>query len=326
MEFISLFTVTESPAKISYGEKIVFIGSCFSEEIGGKLKDLKFDILQNPHGIVYDPLSIVYTLDSCIENKKYTEEDIVQLNELWHSWHHHSSFSGTKKQSVIDAIYDSQIRAHNFLKDASWIIITPGTAFHYNLKETGISVANCHKAPSALFDKKLIPTEEIISQFKGVITRLQTLNPKLKIIFTVSPVRHVRDGLIENNRSKARLIEAIHALVENLQDAYYFPAYELIIDVLRDYRFFKSDLVHPTDMAVNYVFENFCNAFIDDNSRKLSEEIKKINTALNHKPFHRESNIYKNFAAAQIEKIKKISSQFPLLDFSSEQEFFSRHA
>src|SRR5665213_3467157 len=125
MEFILPFTVTESPAKISYGEKIVFIGSCFSEEIGGKLKDLKFDILQNPHGIVYDPLSIVYTLDSCIENKKYTEEDIVQLNELWHSWHHHSSFSGTKKQSVIDAIYDSQIRAHNFLKDASWIIITP---------------------------------------------------------------------------------------------------------------------------------------------------------------------------------------------------------
>jgi hypothetical protein len=325
MEFILPFTITESPSKISYGEKIAFIGSCFSEEIGEKMKKLKFDILQNPHGIIYDPLSIVYTLDSCIENKKYTEEDVFQINEIWQCWHHHSSFSGTNRQSVINAMNASQIQAHHFLKEASWIIITPGTAFNYNLKETGMPVSNCHKAPSVFFVKKLIPTQEIISLLTAAISKLRTFNPKLKIIFTVSPVRHVRDGIIENNHSKARLIDAIHSLTENLQDAFYFPAYELIIDVLRDYRFFKNDLVHPTEAAVNYVFEEFCNAFIDEKGRKILEEIKKIQNALNHKPFQRESNAYKKFASAQIENIKKISDQFPFLDFSNEQEFFSKY-
>ncbi len=171
----------------------------------------------------------------------------------------------------------------------------------------GQPVANCHKAPSHLFQKKLLPTELIISELSTLISDLQSFNPDLKIIFTISPVRHVRDGVIENNRSKARLIEAVHFMREHSANVFYFPAYELVIDVLRDYRFYKEDHVHPTASAIAFVFENFCKAFINDADVKLMEEIKTIIAAINHKPFHEEGDAYKKFKKVNLEKIKIIA-------------------
>ena len=169
----------------------------------------------------------------------------------------------------------------------------------------------------------MLPVEEIISRLTDVIIKLQSFNSSLKIIFTVSPVRHIRDGVIENNRSKARLIEAAHSIKESFQQVFYFPAYELIIDVLRDYRFYRSDLVHPADTATDFVFEKFCNAFVDEPGKKLSEEIKSIITAMNHRPFQKDSAAHKKFQNTQLEKIKVIKARLPLIDFSNEEKFFS---
>src|SRR6185312_9882900 len=223
MEFFLPFNIKDYPFKISYRDKILFIGSCFSEEIGNKLKELKFDILQNPNGILYDPLSISDSLFSYIENKPFDEENLFQFNGLWHSWKHHSIFSGTDKKEVLKKINASQSWTHAFLKEANFLIITLGTAFYYQLKDDNKNVANCHKAPATLFEKKLMPTEEIISEMLSVLTAIEVFNPGLKIIFTVSPVKHVRDGVVENNRSKARLIEAAHSICEQKQNAFYFP-------------------------------------------------------------------------------------------------------
>lgn len=323
MELLLPFKVTPSSHKISYADKIVFIGSCFTEEIGKMMKDLKFDILQNPNGILYDPRSIASALDSYIENKLYKEEDLFLLNELWHSWQHHSIFSGMNKEKVLQDINYSQSEAHQFLKDTSWLIVTLGTSYNYQLKNSLEPVANCHKAPQDFFEKKLISIEEIITRLSNTISKLQSFNKNLKIIFTISPVRHVRDGVVENNRSKAKLIEAVHLIKENFKNIFYFPAYELIIDVLRDYRFFKNDLVHPTETATAFVFENFCAAFLDEPATKLSEDVKSIVAAMNHRPFQKESAARKKFQYSQLEKIRVIKADFPSIDFTIEEKFFS---
>jgi hypothetical protein len=227
------------------------------------------------------------------------------------------------KEDVLQNINHSQTEANDFLRTASWLIITPGTSYNYTLKKSGVPVANCHKAPQNFFEKKLLTTDEIISNLSGSISKLRSLNSNLKIIFTISPVRHVKDGVVENNRSKGRLIDAIHSITEKFENVFYFPSYELIIDVLRDYRFYKNDLVHPTDAATDFVFENFCNAFLDDPGKKLLEEIKAISSAINHKPFQKESTSHKKFMATQLEKIQKIKTKFPSIDFSLEEKYFS---
>ena len=323
MELLLPFQVAPSPVKISYRDKILFVGSCFTEEIGKLMQNLKFDVLQNPHGILYDPVSISSALASYIENKKFTEDDLFLLDELWQSWQHHSVFSGMNKENVLQNINHSQSEAHQFLKTSSWLIITTGTSYNYRLEKSGEPVANCHRAPRNFFEKKLLSVEEIIYNLSTAVSKVQSFNPRLKIIFTISPVRHVRDGVIENNRSKARLIEAVHSVREKTQNVFYFPAYELIIDILRDYRFYEKDLVHPTGDAIEFVFETFCNAFIDEPGKKLLEEIKMIVAAMNHKPFQKESAAHKKFMNAQLEKIKKIKSRFPSIDFSNEEEYFS---
>lgn len=325
MELLLPFQVTPSSHKISYADKILFIGSCFTEEIGKMMSDLKFEVLQNPNGILYDPLGIAAALNSHIENKQYKEDDLFLLNELWHSWQHHSVFSGMNKNEVLQNINHAQSNAHQFLKNTSWLIITLGTSYNYELKKSLQPVANCHKAPQDFFNKNLLTIEEIISQLSKTISTLQAFNSKAKVIFTISPVRHIRDGVIENNRSKARLIEAIHSIQESYKNVFYFPAYELIIDVLRDYRFYKSDLVHPTEAATIFVFENFCNAFLEKTSLKLSQEIKSIISGRNHKPFQKESCAHKKFMNSQLEKIKAIKTKFPSIDFSDEEKFFSSH-
>ncbi len=322
MEFFLPFQIPSYPFKISYNDKIIFIGSCFSEEIGNKFKELKLDILQNPNGILYDPLSIADSLISYIEDKPFFEENLFELNGLWHSWKHHSSFSGVTRMEVLKNINRSQAHARDFLRDAKFLIITLGTAFHYQLKNDLRNVANCHKAPSTYFTKNLCSIENITEQISGAISALTSLNPTIKIIFTVSPVRHSKDGVVENNRSKSRLIEAVHSVVEENKNAFYFPSYELITDVLRDYRFYKDDLVHPNETAVGYVFEKFCLSFMDDQSKKIMEEVKKVTLAVNHKAFSEESEAHQKFVVSQIENISFLEITYPFLDFSIEKVFF----
>ncbi len=322
MEFFLPFKIQDYPFKISYSDKILFIGSCFSEEIGNKLKELKFRILQNPNGILYDPSSICDSLFSYIDNKPFDEKNIFERNGLWHSWNHHSEFSGITKNEVLEKINQSAVTAHTFLKEAKYLVITLGTAFNYQLKANKENVANCHKVPADHFEKKLIPTDEIIAEMLRALNAIEKFNPTLRTIFTVSPVKHVKDGVVENNRSKARLIEAIQSIVEQKQNSFYFPSYELVTDILRDYRFYKKDLVHPNETAINFVFEKFIGHFIDQPSKELMEKIKKVISAINHKPFFKESISHKKFISAQLEIIAEIEATQSFIDLSEEKIYF----
>lgn len=326
MEFFLPFHIKSFPFKITYADKILFIGSCFSEEIGNKMQELKFPVLQNPNGILYDPVSITDALFSYIEKEIFKEKYLFELNGLWHSWKHHSTFSGIDKIKVLNAINKSQNEAHMFLKEAKVLIITFGTAFNYQLKENFNNVANCHKAPSNIFIKTLLPAEQIKADLLSVITALELFNPELKIILTVSPVKHIKDGVEENSRSKARLIEAAHNVVEEKEDVFYFPAYELVNDVLRDYRFYKSDLVHPNETAVEFVFEKFAATFFEEQTLKTQKELKKIISAVHHKPFVPDSAAHKKFIQSQLQNIEQFQKAYPNIDLSQEKEYFQNQA
>ncbi|MEO9005154.1 MAG: GSCFA domain-containing protein [Ginsengibacter sp.] len=323
MEFILPFQLPPYPFRISYTDKILLIGSCFSEEIGNKMSGLKFNILQNPNGILYDPLSISEALTSYIDNKPIIDNDLFELNGLWHSWKHHSVFSGLKKGEVLSKLNQSQSAANRFLANANLLIITLGTSYQYHLKQNDQPVANCHKAPSSFFRKILLAIDEITFALLEVLDKIKIFNPHVKIIFTISPVKHVKDGLIENNRSKSRLIEAAHTVIKNKENCFYFPSYELVTDVLRDYRFYKSDLVHPNEIAINFVFEKFCDSLLDDANRKTLEKIQNIMSAVNHRPFLKESDAHQKFIQAQLLNIQKIEKEYPFIDLSVEKKYFS---
>jgi hypothetical protein len=308
--------------RISYRDKILVVGSCFTEHIGGRLDELRFNVLQNPNGILFDPLSVSSSLVSYIKNSQYSAGQLVYINEVWQSWHHHSRFSGLVKEDVLQNINASQHAAHTFLKESDWLIITLGSSFSYQLAQNDQPVANCHRAPSQTFNKKLVAVDDIVSSYGYLLNELQKFNPSLKVIFTISPVRHIRDGVVENNRSKARLIEAVHTIVELYEQAYYFPAYELVIDVLRDYRFYDIDLVHPNYAATEYVFERFASAFIDEESQALMGEIKRIVSAYKHKPFHPSSEAHKKFIQKNLEQVLLLKEKHPYLNLEKEIEFF----
>jgi len=322
MEFFLPFQIRSFPFKISYTDNILFIGSCFSEEIGNKMIVLKFNVLQNPNGILYDPLSISDALFSYIENKPFDEKNLFELNGLWHSWKHHSVFSGVNKKEVLRKINNSCDKAHRFLKETKFLIITFGTAFNYQLNASLENVANCHKAPANLFIKTLLPIEQIKADLSSAIAALETFNRELKIIITVSPVKHIKDGVIENNRSKARLLEVANHLADEKENVFYFPAYELVNDVLRDYRFYKNDFVHPNETAIDFVFEKFSNSFFDNTTMVVMKEIEKMVAAMNHKPFIKESEAHQKFISSQIHNISRIENSYPFIDLSNEKEYF----
>jgi hypothetical protein len=258
---------------------------------------------------------------SYINHKQYTEADLFYQNECWNSWEHHSRFSHPDKKVCLEGINGSQNKAHDFLKKSNWLLITLGSAFVYELENKEI-VANCHKVPTDKFNKRLLSADEIFADLQKMIEKAIAFNPELKIIFTISPVRHLRDGFVENNRSKATLIQVVHQLVENNSKCFYFPAYELVIDDLRDYRFFAEDMVHPNYAATNYVWEKFIATCIDESSQQLMKEIAVIVAAKNHKPFNPTSEQHKKFLQTNLEKVKKLQQQFDYLNLEEEENFF----
>jgi hypothetical protein len=323
MEFQLPITIVSLPQPISYGDKILLTGSCFTEHIGNALRDWKFNTLQNPNGILFDPASVATSLISYIQPQRYTENDLVFLNELWQSWQHHSIFSHVDVTACLKGVNASQEKAHAFLREARWLIITLGSAFSYRLADGGGAVANCHRAPGQTFHKHLMTIEEINAALDSCLHQLFYFNPRLQVIFTVSPVRHIRDGVVDNNRSKARLIESIHHLVGKFDRLFYFPAYELVVDVLRDYRFYDIDMVHPNYAATAYVLEKFVQHCIGESDGRLLEEVKKIVIARRHKPFQPSTQAHRRFLEDYRQKTAELAGQYPFLDLSEELAYFS---
>lgn len=332
MQFQIPFEIKSLPEQIKYQQKLLLIGSCFTEHIGDALENLKFQIVQNPNGILFAPDAVCKSLISYIENKKYEEKDLFLMNEVWQSWDHHSRFSGIDKTNTLRAINEAQQQTHFFLKEADWLIITLGSSFSYALTkeadtasmEFGSSVANCHRAPASWFTKQMLEIGDIKQMLEITLKDLKAFNPNLKFIFTISPVRHIRDGVLENNRSKARLIEAVHFICQKFESAFYFPAYELVIDVLRDYRFYDVDLVHPNYPATEFVLEKFSESCIDVATREIMKEVRQIVIAKKHRAFQPDTKAHQKFLQSNFEKVRALHLKYPFLDLSKEIEYFSR--
>ena len=328
MDFMLDFPIVAPGLRVRYGDKILLTGSCFTEHIGNSLANLKFNVLQNPNGILFDPASVASSLVSYVQNKRYEATEMFNLNELWHSWQHHSVFSDMNMEHSLARINESQEKAHQFLKKADWLLITLGSSFSYRLVDSTaerLGVANCHRAPAQWFRKHLMTIEEINVALDNCIYQVLKFNPGLKIIFTVSPVRHIRDGVTENNRSKARLIEVVHHLVNKFDNIYYFPAYELVIDVLRDYRFYDIDMVHPNYQATQFVLEKFMQSFVDEESQKLAEELQRIVIARKHRPAQPGTEAHRKFLQSNYEKTKMIQEKYPHLSLKDELDYFSNN-
>jgi hypothetical protein len=322
MEFMLKLPLQPSIDKISHKDEILLIGSCFTEEIGQRLKELKFKIFQNPTGIIYSPLAIASTLERLATVTRYTTSDLEFHDDLWHSWDHHSSFSATSEDVVLKSMNDSFDAGVNFLRDSKWLILTLGSAFVYHHKQSGKYVANCHKYPASAFDKHLLEIDDMAAAMQKALDSIQHANKKIRIILTVSPVRHIKDGVVANTRSKARLHEVIHQLEQSNNNVFYFPAYELVIDVLRDYRFYSTDLVHPNDTAVQYVFEQFSSTYFGAETLTLNKEIEKLKKATHHRPFREDSSAHKDFLQHQYIMTQDLQRKNPELDLSDELKYF----
>jgi hypothetical protein len=334
MQFMLDIAIPSPPVRINYRDPILLTGSCFTEHIGDNLHGLKFNVLQNPNGIIFDPASVASNLVSYIQNRQYEGKDLFIQNEIWQSWQHHGRFSNTDKEPCLKLINHSQARAHEFLQKAGWLIITLGTSYSYRLSAAApesvsagagaisAEVANCHRAPAQWFKKHLMTIEESSAALDNCVHQLFQFNPGLQIIFTVSPVRHIRDGIIENNRSKARLIESVQQLCQKFDRLHYFPAYEIVIDVLRDYRFYDIDLVHPNYQATAFVLEKFQQHFIDEESQDLMKELGRIMIARKHKAIQPNTIAHKQFLKLHEDRTRDLMHRYPFLDLEEELNYF----
>jgi len=324
MQSMLSIDIPQLPNAINYNNNILLIGSCFTEHISDRLQHHKFKVLSNPHGILFNPLSVASSLDGYMSGKTYTHDDLFHLNELWNSWDHHTRFSDIDAEQALQNINRSQAAATEFINKADWLVITLGSAFQYYLKETGAPVANNHRAPAQWFEKRLLTVEDIVTKLSATLQDLFGLNPFVNVLFTISPVRHIRDGVIDNNRSKARLIEAVHTLCSQSDKAFYFPAYELVIDVLRDHRYYDIDLVHPNYPATTYVWEQFANSCISPSVRDTMQQVQEIMTAKSHRARFPQTEAHQRFKKTYMNKATELMKQHPYLDLNDEISYFSK--
>ncbi|MCF6242408.1 MAG: GSCFA domain-containing protein [Bacteroidales bacterium] len=320
-QFRTEIFLKKSSFLINYRTETFFIGSCFSDNIGKIVNDLKFPVLLNPFGVLYNPVSVKNALTLIIENKKFTEKDLNFASGKWFSYQHHGSFSSPEPEKILEKINLQTHSAHNFLSKTKVLFITFGTAWFYRLKETNEIVANCHKQPSKLFDRELLTVSEIVESWTKMISALQKFNHDLKIVFTLSPVRHWKDGAVNNQLSKSTLHLAIQEIIKKQNNCFYFPTYEIMMDDLRDYRFYTDDYLHPNNLAINYIWAKFCDAFIEDKTLQIAGQIEKISKALNHKILHQGTKEHKKFLINLLNKIKQFIKQYPQIDYSKEIDY-----
>jgi len=294
----------------------------FTENIGNLLGTNKFPILLNPFGILYNPISIKNSLEILLSEKQYQSADLFFHQDLWCSFDHHGAFAAIDQQQALSTINDQLAVARTFLKQTKRLILTFGTANTFVNKSTGKVVANCHKLPNTNFEKRRLSLAEITAALSPVLQQLKMQNSALEIILTISPVRHIRDGLLENQRSKATLLLAIENLSKELAFTHYFPAYELVLDDLRDYRFFGKDMIHPNELAINYIWHHFQQMYFSTETTTIFKQVKKIVQASQHRPLHLETATHQQFVRKQLEKIMTFSKQYPFINFDIEQERF----
>ena len=306
----------QSNNQIDYNSKLLLIGSCFSENIGDKLSYYKFRTDINPFGILFHPKAIENLIINIGDEKKTTENDVFFHNESWHSFSSHSVLSNSNKATLIDNLNAITLKTHQKIKEATHIIITLGTSWVYKHINTNEIVANCHKIPQKKFSKIILSVDEISDSLHKTTAVLKNINKNITVIFTVSPVRHTKDGFTENMRSKSHLISGIHQfLSKNINNTYYFPSYEIMMDELRDYRFYKEDMIHPNKTAINYIWEKFMYVWLSEKTQKDLLQVEEVQKGLAHKPFNPNSEAHQKFLKKLAQKKETLLLAFPFMNF-----------
>ena len=300
---------------IDYHSKILLLGSCFSENIGNKLSYYKFQSKQNPFGILFHPKAIENLISRAIKDELYTEKELTFNNERWHCLDAHSSISAADKNVLLKNLNSALIHTKKQLKEATHVFITLGTSWVYRYSETNAIVANCHKIPQKEFSKELLSVAEVSKTLEQCIALLKSINKTVSVTFTVSPVRHLKDGFIENTRSKAHLIAAIHTVINSENNTYYFPSYEIVMDELREYRFYNEDMLHPNTTAINYIWEKFVFSWFSREAQDTMQEVETVQRGVSHRPFNEKSEQHQQFLRKLDIKKGNLLLRFPFLKF-----------
>lgn len=319
MQFTTPIPIKKSDHQIDYNSKIISLGSCFAVNMGAKFEHYKFQSSINPFGILFHPLALEKIISKAILKDEFSEEDIFFHNERWHSFDVHSDLSSSDKDLFVGNFNKNLTSFRDTLTHGSHVIITLGTAWVYQNLKSGEVVANCHKVPQKQFKKQLLSVEDIKSSLEKIIDKISSINKEAKIIFTISPVRHIKDGFVENQWSKANLITAVHSTLQTsnyqLSTLNYFPSYEIMMDELRDYRFYAEDMIHPNQTAIDYIWKRFSETYISEEAMLILQEIESIQKGLKHRAFNPESEQHKTFLRQLQQRIDVIKNRFSFINF-----------
>lgn len=316
MQFTTKIPVQKSSFPIDYDSKIMLLGSCFAENMGKKFDYFKFQATTNPFGIIFNAVSLERLIRRAVENRTFTENDIFFHNDLWHCYEVHSELSNSDKDAFLESLNNIIRSTNKQLNDSTHIIITLGTSWVYRNIESNEIVANCHKVPQKQFMKELLSIEQTEKSLQNIVSLIHSVNPNCNFVFTVSPVRHIKDGFAENTLSKAHLIAAIHkTMIHHPSPITYFPAFEIMIDELRDYRFYAEDMLHPNQTAIDYIWIQFFENYISESVFGLMNEICSIQKGLQHRPFNPNTENHQKFLNQLDLKIKAIKNQYPFIKF-----------
>ena len=310
--------ITPPDFLIDYRSKLMLLGSCFAENMGNKFTYYKFDVDVNPCGIVYNPYSVANVLHLMLDKKKFQEKDLLQENGKWISLCHHSCFSDKELQTLLDRINGRLEQACENLRRTDLLVITWGTSWIYKYIKTGTVVSNCHKIPAKEFVRYRLGIGDIVNEYVSLIHQLREVNPDLRVMFTVSPIRHWKDGADGNQLSKATLLLAIDQIREAVDQVYYFPAYEIVLDELRDYRFYAEDMLHLTPFTVDYIWERLLFSYISPDVLGVMNTIGRINKGMAHRPFDVASDDYQTMVRKLLATIREVSRIHPTINFASE--------
>jgi lysophospholipase L1-like esterase len=312
------------PFNLSHADKWMVLGSCFAENTGQRLQESGFQVSLNPFGVLYNPASVGMALYRLLANQSFRDEELVEHEGYFHSFSHHGSFSGTDRRATLERINQAFDQAVLDLEDATCLMITFGTAWVYALPSTDQIVANCHKLPEDRFIRRRLTSDEIVYFFTELFEKLFERKPDLKVVFTVSPIRHWKDGVHENTVSKAILHMAIEELQACFDNIAYFPAFELVVDDLRDYRFYADDMLHPSAVAQRYVWDHFSESFFHKATKEAIRQVQQIRKAMQHKPFHPGDEAHVRFAKKYVAAIEMLRISAPELDLTNEMTYFAR--
>jgi hypothetical protein len=322
LELRTTFNIEPSADKITYSVPVMFVGSCFATSIGRKLEKGRMPVMINPTGAVYNPVSVSHLIGSIVGGHDFTEDDLYFHDGSWISFNHYTDFCNEDPVLLLEKMNKRTTEALDFIGRAGFLFITFGTARIFRFKETGKIVSNCHKVPPAMFQRELLTINTIVELWTDQLNRLHSLFPQLKIVFTVSPVRHLKDGAHGNQISKAVLLLAIEELLNHPSKPHYFPAYELLMDDLRDYRFYGEDMLHPSAAAIDYIWEAFASCYIESKTLDLIQEVTNITNACDHRFNTSSLSKRAGFAETMIRKITMTSNKLPSVDFKGELEYF----